>query len=89
LCLSLPPLEEEEEDNFLQQDEKEYLYHIDQSLVEASLDAANRPDRKVIKSSHLGSDVDPITLVVSSAASAAVDMAKHITARPRGVCGAP
>lgn len=50
---------------------------LDQSLRDASLDGANRPDRKHIKATHLGSDVDPITMV-TSAATAAVDMAKHL-----------
>ena len=63
------------------EDEDEYLRAINQSLQEASLDGANRPDRKALKASHHGLDVDPITLVTSAASQAthaAVDMARHL-----------
>ena len=73
LCISLP-FDELEYDDF--EEAKEYLCAIDQSLVDASLDGANRPDRRSLKSSHHGADVDPITLVTS----AAVDIAKNIQA---------
>jgi len=74
LCISLPPNDDESTTN---SDTEEYLHCVDNSLAEASLDGFNRPDRKAIKSSHLGADVDPITMV-TSAATAAVDMAKHL-----------
>lgn len=70
LCLSLPALEE---DDTLSHEEMTYMQSLEESLADASLDTANRPDRKTIKASHFGTDVDPITLVTS----AAVDMAKH------------
>lgn len=73
LCFSLP-LEVTSDQG---EADLEYLHSIDHALADASLAGVNRPDRKILKSSHLGADVDPITLV-TSAASAAVDMAKNI-----------
>jgi hypothetical protein len=82
LCISLLPLDEDEDSTVScthEEEGEEYLHCIGQSLADASLDGMNRPDRKHLKASHHGMDVDPITLV-TSAATAAVDYAKHLHA---------